>query len=98
MVIVNQSRDEILNFDNVMNIVATNCDEDGFGIFAGVVIGIDDNYRLLGYYKTEERAKEIIKDIADYYSRANFKNQVDARIAMPLIFARQYSEYVMPKE
>lgn len=67
MIIVNQEKTEIINFNNVMNIEVTNCDEDGFGIFAGVIIGVDDNYRLLGYYKTEERAKEVLQEIIDMY-------------------------------
>lgn len=67
MIIVNQEKTEIINFNNVMNIEVTNCDEDGFGIFAVVIIGVDDNYRLLGYYKTEERAKEVLQEIWKFY-------------------------------
>ncbi len=69
MIILTQNQDEILNFDNIMNIEITNCDEDGFGIFAGVIIGIDDNYRLLGYYKDEKRAKEVLQEIIKNYNR-----------------------------
>lgn len=63
MVILSQDKKEIVNFDNIMNIETTDCDEDGYGIFAGFIVGRDDNYRILGYYKTEERAKEILQDI-----------------------------------
>lgn len=74
MIIVNQEKTEIINFNNVMNIEVTNCDEDGFGIFAGVIIGVDDNYRLLGYYKTEERAKEVLQEIINSYLDCNEEN------------------------
>lgn len=63
MIIVNQNKNEFVNFDNIMNVCVTDCDEDGFGIFAGFIVGRDDNYRGLGYYKTEERAKEVLKEI-----------------------------------
>ena len=63
MIILSQDKKEIINFDNVMNIEITDCEEEGFGIFAGVIIGVDDNYRLLGYYKTEKRAKEVLVEI-----------------------------------
>lgn len=60
MIIVSQEKDEILNFNNIMNIQVTNCEEDGYLISAGFIVGRDDNYRDLGYYKTEERAKEVL--------------------------------------
>ena len=76
MIIETQNKDEIINFENIMNIEVINCDEDGFGIFAGVVIGIDDNYRLLGYYKNEEKAKYILQEIIAFYIRTEDKNKV----------------------
>ena len=66
MIIVSQDKKEIVNFDNIMNIEMTNCYEDGYGIFAGFIVGRDDNYRLLGYYKTEEKAKEVIEGLFSY--------------------------------
>ena len=65
MIIITQEKDAIINFDNVMNIEITDCDEDGFGIFVGVIIGVDDNYRLLGYYKTFERAQKILNELTN---------------------------------
>lgn len=69
MIIINQNEDEFVNFDNIMNITVTDCDEDGFGIFAGFIIGRDDNYRELGIYKTKERADEIFREIKGHYER-----------------------------
>lgn len=68
MIIVSQEQNEILNFNNIMNIQVTNCEEDGYLISAGFIVGRDDNYRDLGYYKTEERAKEVLAEIVQKYS------------------------------
>lgn len=76
MIIETQNKEEIMNFNNIMNIEITDCDEDEFGIFAGVVIGIDDNYKLLGYYKDEKRAKEVLQDIIGFYIRTEVTNKV----------------------
>ncbi len=69
MIIVSQEKDEILNFNNIMNIQVTNCEEDGYLISAGFIVGRDDNYRDLGYYKTEERAKEVLQEIVENYRK-----------------------------
>lgn len=69
MIIVSQNKTEIINFDNVMNIEMTDCKEEGYLIAAGFIVGRDDNYRELGYYKTEERAKEILIEIAREFKR-----------------------------
>lgn len=78
MIIVSQDKDEFVNFDNIMNVCVTDCDEDGFGIFAGFIVGRDDNYRGLGYYKTEERAKEVLREI-----KGNWEIRRDLAYYMP---------------
>lgn len=96
MIIVNQNKNEFVNFDNIMNVCVTDCDEDGFGIFAGFIVGRDDNYRGLGYYKTEERAKEVLKEITRMYqeTRITYRGQANYNpvnsIDRPI--------YEMPKE
>lgn len=67
MIIVNQNKDEFVNFDNVINVSITYCEEDGYLISAGFIVGRDDNYRELGYYKTKNRAKEVLKEITRFY-------------------------------
>lgn len=69
MIIISQEKDEILNFNNIMNIQVTNCEEDGYLISAGFIVGRDDNYRDLDYYKTEERAKEVLQEIVENYRK-----------------------------
>ena len=68
MIIINQDKNELVNFDNIMCINITNCEEDGYLISAGFVVGRDDNYRDLGYYNTEERAQEVLAEIVQKYS------------------------------
>lgn len=80
MIIVSQDKKEIVNFDNIMNINITDCEKDGYTISAGFIVGRDDNYRELGLYETEERAKEVLKEIVACYTSdgqiENFNGQV----------------------
>lgn len=76
MIIVSQERTEIINFDNVIDINITDCEEDGYLISAGFIVGRDDNYRELGYYKTEERTKEVLNDIIKQKQCLNILKQL----------------------
>ena len=103
MIVVSQNKTEIINFDNVMNIEMTDCKEEGYLIAAGFIVGRDDNYRELGYYKTEARAKEIIKEIWTAYSNFNyFKNATaDGKNYVINLLKHKYEQfdiYEMPKE
>lgn len=69
MIIVNQDKTEIINFDNTLNIALYKDDKNGWEIYAGMKAP-DDNYRTLGYYKTKERAKEILQKIITVYHGA----------------------------
>lgn len=95
MIIINQDKTEIINFDNVININIADCGEDGHLISAGFIVGTDDNYRDLGYYKTEERAKEVLQEIIDKYKEyATIQNRVGS-ISDVKILPKVYE---MPKE
>lgn len=103
MIVVSQNKTEFINFDNVMNIEMADCEEDGYLIAAGFIVGRDDNYRELGYYKTEARAKEIIKEIWTAYSNFNyFKNATaDGKNYVINLLKHKYEQfdiYEMPKE
>lgn len=89
MIIFSQNKDEIVNFDNIINIMITDCDGD-FVISAVALVGIDDVYRELGYYKTEERAKEVLNEIVNKYRQWNKDNNNSVTV-MPKV-------YEMPKE
>ena len=89
MIIFSQNKDEIVNFNNIINIMITDCDGD-FVISAVALVGVDDVYRELGYYKTEERAKEVLQEIISKYRQWN-KDANNAVTIIPKV-------YEMPKE
>lgn len=90
MVIVSQDKKEITNFDNIMAINILDCEEDGFLLSAAFLIGIDDIYRELEYYKTEKRAQEVLQEIISKYRQYNLDNNKAVTI-LPKV-------YEMPKE
>lgn len=103
MLIVSQDKTEVVNLENIMSINITDCQEDGYLIAAAFIVGRDDNYRELGYYKTEVRAKEILKEIITAYSNfAYFKNATkegkDYMINLLKHKYEQFDIYKMPKE
>ena len=76
MVILSQDKTQMINFDNVKNIWMTvmnksNRDED-----AKFYIVADDT--LLGGYGTEERAKEVLLEIATHNATFNLFKCSDA--------------------
>ena len=103
MIIVSQERTEIINFENVININITDCKEDGYLISAGFIVGRDDNYRELGYYKTEERAKEVLNDIIKQKTMFEYFKAVDDETQEKMTETMQkagmiFEVYKMPKE
>lgn len=103
MIIQTQNKEELINFENIMNVEVTDCDEEGFGIFAGFIVGRDDNYRLLGYYKSKERATEILQEIASaysdfkYYAAENGKKKTEIGIKIYQNY-RSIDLYEMPEK
>ncbi len=71
MIIVNQNRDIIVNFDNIesIDIVAT---LDGTGeVPYQIYYETSAKREKLGEYKTEERAKEVLREIINTYKDCN---------------------------
>lgn len=67
MIIVNQNKDTIINFDKVesVDIVA---DLDGTGeVPYKIYYETSSNREELGKYKTEKRAKEVLDEIVENY-------------------------------
>lgn len=95
MIIVSQDKKEITNFDNMMAINILDCEEDGFLLSATFLIGIDDIYRELGYYKTEKRAQEVLQEIVGLYRRCQ---QVIGERGGVANFIYPPKVYEMPKE
>ena len=64
MIIVSQDKDEIINFNNVISINIFDVWDDK----PGQLIAVRDtsfNRHVIGYFKKDERAKEILRDIFD---------------------------------
>ena len=101
MIIVSQDKKTIVNFDDVTKIsinspIGTNDGE--FKITAENILTAE----ILGYYKTEKRAKEVLGDIVNEYAKylqlnggpAILQGQIDIQ---PNIFNIP-KVYEMPKE
>ena len=64
MIIVSQDKDNVINYDNVKSLwIDDNVLDKTNTTFH---INADDDF--LGEYKTEERAKEVLKEIVEKYS------------------------------
>lgn len=97
MIILKQDKKGIVNFNNVTEIFADESDEEGnkyfvFYIPVGNLNGID----ILGEYKTEERAKEVLREITNTFSAKELNGTLDE---MDLILKGKFmARYEMPKE
>ncbi len=69
MIIINQDKDKIINFDN-MTRVYINFDEGDDDVCIRTET-VDSLYEDLGYYKTEARAKEVLQEIIEAYLECN---------------------------
>lgn len=66
MIIVSQDKRMIINFDNIVGIVIRkNMDENLYQVQCKSEN--EKNKRILGKYKTEERAKEVLQEIMKKY-------------------------------
>lgn len=65
MIIVSQDKGKIINFDNMTRVYIIFDEDDDVCIRTETV---DSLYEDLGYYKTEARAKEVLKEIVEKYS------------------------------
>ena len=83
MIIVSQDRDILVDFDNVESIWIYSDEKSRFSVEATA-----DTNSTLGYYKTEERAKEVLNEIIELY-----KNQINK-----YHFTYVNNVYEMPKE
>lgn len=70
MIIVSQDKKELINFNNMENIEIDNPFENNDGKFTIEATSIDTNSYFLGEYDTEERAKEVLKEIVGAYRLA----------------------------
>lgn len=93
MIIISQDRKMIINFENIVGvIIRKNTDENIYQIQCKSEN--EKNKRILGKYETEERAKEILKEICLNYEK--WKNLEVFNGNIEIGFSRPV--YEMPKE
>ncbi len=68
MVIVSQDKTELINFNNVENIYIS-------GKYVSINYKSGEN-AVIGTYKTENRAKEILEEISSFYIINEYQNKV----------------------
>lgn len=74
MIIIDQDKNKIINFDNVNEISIT---ETGEVLVVNNTYITNDCLDVLGKYETEERAKEVLQEIIDKYKEyATIQNRV----------------------
>lgn len=74
MVIVNQNRDEIINFEKMNNIYVSKSGE------VRACANMEDCVYVLGKYESEERVKEVLKGIYSSYSLEQIFKRADRDI------------------
>lgn len=89
MIIVSQDKRMIINFDNIVGIVIRkNTDENLYQVQCKSEN--EKNKRILGKYKTEERAKEVLQEIMKRYLEIkcfyNSKYEVMQAIEQPKVY------------
>lgn len=70
VIIVSQKKDCIVNFDNVEGIGIGNPLEDNDGLF-NIVCNTEGGQYIIGKYKTEGRAMEVLQEIVNKYKGYN---------------------------
>ena len=85
MIIISQDKTEIINFNNIESIWICSDEEGIFTIEATA-----DTNATLGYYDTEERAKEVLQEIIRKYATFSLDRLGSIKI-IPKV-------YEMPKE
>lgn len=72
MIIVNQNKSEIVNFDRINYIQVSKIDKKSKSVIE--INYADMDWKIIAEYKTEERAKEILQEIINAYLDCNEQN------------------------
>lgn len=74
MIIVSQDKDMIVNMDNVYSIWIENPLENDNGKFSIETTG--EINATLGYYETEERAKDVLQEMINTYKNTDIEAEI----------------------
>lgn len=94
MIIVSQDKKAIHNFDNLTQIYITQ-DEEKTAYYIRIET-VDSLYDDLGEYKTEERAKEILREIINLYEVAK-RYEVSSNNGITILLDNKFV-YEMPED
>ena len=89
MIILSQNKMMLINFDNISGIVIRKNNEDN--MWQLQCKANEENKRILGKYKTEERAKEVLEVIFDFF-------EVSQRMCNSNFFSERTFTYKMPEK
>lgn len=74
MIIVSQDKAEVINFNNIVRLSA---DVNTNGEFLIEVHNFCDDFEtVIGFYETEERAKEVLQKIIEFYEWCEYKKVI----------------------
>lgn len=97
MIIVSQDKGKIINFDNMTRVYIT-FDEGDDDVCIRTET-VDSLYEDLGYYKTEERAKEVLQDFSLRYEAIELcKREHSMSDILGYTFADYPPIYEMPED
>lgn len=97
MIIVSQDKGKIINFDNMTRVYIT-FDEGDDDVCIRTET-VDSLYEDLGYYKTEERAKEVLQDFSLRYEAIELcKREHSMSDILGYTFADYTPIYEMPED
>lgn len=96
MIIINQDKDKIINFDN-MTRVYINFDEGDDDVCIRTET-VDSLYEDLGYYKTEARAKEVLQEIIRALIKAKKLESANSGFGFGFDIIPPNTVYEMPTE
>ena len=98
MIIVSQDKKTILNFSNIQNVRIEDygTHQKGIKIYKIYAGNFEGYATLLGTYKTEERAKEVLQEIIITFSYIQLSGTYEeARLKMEIM---KLGRYEMPEE
>lgn len=71
MIIVNQNKSGIVNFDRINYIQVSKIDKKNKSVIE--INYADTDWKVVAEYKTEERAKEVLQEIIKAYKETNYE-------------------------
>lgn len=100
MIIVSQDKKEIINFDNLVSVYVIEsyeAKEKGLKKYNIDFATTDEINFIIGTYETEERAKEVLKEIIEQFTVSKIKDS-NYEYADLVMKVKKLSAFEMPEE